>query len=334
MKSAFKDKFDIRKHFLSVQPDLDRIDSKLRQQIQAFEPSIAGYVEYAIENGGKRIRPALVVLSGKASGGAREEHLDLAVILELVHLATLVHDDILDHATLRRGVPTMKAKWGTEISVLLGDCLFAHALKLCTRFDDLHISRVISSASNEVCSGEIIQTQRRFDLKITVEEYLQTIRMKTGALFRVSTELAAYLNGMKDDDLTAFSGFGDSLGTAYQIYDDCLDLIGEENRVGKTLGTDLARGKLTLPVLHMLRQLSGIELERISEALLQGGNGCQDEITEKIRETGGYAYAARKARELLDQGDRSLGSVQSSKDVILLQDIARSFGGYLSKLAW
>jgi octaprenyl-diphosphate synthase len=332
MKPGLKDKFDIQRHFQSVRPDLERVDSKLRQQIAAFDPSIGGYVEYAIENSGKRIRPALVLLSGKGSGGCREDHLDLAVVLELVHLATLVHDDILDHATLRRGVPTMKAKWGTEISVLLGDCLFAHALKLCTRFDDLHIARVISGASNEVCTGEIIQTQRRFDLKISVEDYLQTIRMKTGALFRVSTELAAYLNGIKDEDLAAYRGFGDSLGTAYQIYDDCLDLIGEEDRVGKTLGTDLARGKLTLPVLHMLRQLSGAELEKISEALLQGGNGCQDEIIEKVRNSGGVAYAVRKARELLDQADRSLASVQATKDVSILRDIARSFSGHLSTM--
>lgn len=333
MKPTLKEKFQIQSYFDSVQPDLTRVDKKMLQQVQAFDPNISGYVEYAVDHSGKRIRPALVLLTARASGGSKEGHLDLCVILELVHLATLVHDDILDNAGLRRGMPTMKAKWGSEISVLLGDCLFAHALKLCTRFDDLHIARMISAASNEVCTGEIIQTQRRFDLQITMDEYLKTIRMKTGALFRVATELSAYLNDLRDDDLYAFRDFGDQLGTAYQIYDDCLDLLGEEESVGKTLGTDLVKGKLTLPVLHMLRQLSGDELERVSENLLQGESGDHAEIIERVHQSGGFSFAVRKAKELLAQADKSLGSVEGRKEVEILRSISKAFGTHLSALS-
>ncbi|MEM1157881.1 MAG: polyprenyl synthetase family protein [Verrucomicrobiota bacterium] len=332
MKPTLTEKFRIQSYFDSVQPDLARVDKKMTQQVKAFDPNISGYVEYAVEHSGKRIRPALVLLTAKASGGSSESHLDLAVILELVHLATLVHDDILDNAGIRRGMPTMKAKWGTEISVLLGDCLFAHALKLCTRFDDLHIARVIAAASNEVCTGEIIQTQRRFDLQITMDEYLKTIRMKTGALFRVATELSAYLNGLQDEDLQAFSDFGEQLGTAYQIYDDCLDLMGEEDQIGKTLGTDLVKGKLTLPVLHMLRQLSGEEREKVSENLLKGESGDHVEIVKRIHESGGFSFAVRKARELLAQADKSLESVEGQQEITVLRDISRAFGNHISTL--
>ncbi len=333
MKPTLKEKFEIQSFFDSVKPDLERADKKIVQQVQAFDPNISGYVEYAVEHGGKRIRPALVLLTARASGDCKEEHLDLAVILELVHLATLVHDDILDNAGLRRGMPTMKSKWGTEISVLLGDCLFAHALKLCTRFDDLHIARVISAASNEVCTGEIIQTQRRFDLQMSMDEYLKTIRMKTGALFRVSTELAAYLNQLKDEDLQAFTDFGDQLGTAYQIYDDCLDLLGEEQQIGKTLGTDLVKGKLTLPVLHMLRQLTGEEREKVSENLLKGEAGDHLEILQRVHDSGGFAFAVRKAKELLAQADKSLESVAGKKEVNVLRHISKAFGAHLSTLS-
>jgi len=332
MKPSLKEKFEIQRFFRAIETDLARVDQKILQQVEAFDPAITGYVEYCLKNGGKRIRPALVLLSGRASGECGPRHLELAVILELVHLATLVHDDILDNASLRRGVPTMKAKWGTEISVLLGDCLFAHALKLCTRFDDLHIARVIASASNEVCTGEIIQTQRRFDLKGSVDDYLNTIRMKTGALFRTSTELAAYLNGCQDEDLRAFRNFGEQLGTAYQIYDDCLDLTGDESKAGKTLGTDLIKGKLTLPVLHMIRQLPENQLENVSKQLLQNDVDNHDELIEAIRSSGGLAFAVRKARELLESANRSLQSVTASPDLDALSQLTTAFSRHLSSL--
>ncbi|MGF1678329.1 MAG: polyprenyl synthetase family protein [Candidatus Methylacidiphilales bacterium] len=332
MKITFKEKFEIKSHFEPILSDLAKVDQKLYQQIQAFDPRISGYVEYAVENGGKRIRPALVLLAARATGGIRPIHHELSVIVELVHLATLVHDDILDHAGLRRGMPTMRAKWGPEISVLLGDCLFAQALKLCTRFEDMEVSRAIATAANEVCTGEIIQTQRRFDLNISLEEYLNTIRMKTGALFRVSMELSAYLNGIRNEELQVFRDYGDALGTAYQIYDDCLDLMGDESAIGKTLGTDLARGKLTLPVLHMLRQLNGSELESVSETLLKADAESLPDLLERIHSSGGFAYSIRKARELLNQAEKSLQLVEPRTHLDALVSLSKSFSSHLGTL--
>ena len=192
---SLSQKLDLREHLATIKPDLDKIEERLRFQVQDFDPGISGYVSYALDSNGKRIRPALVLLAAHASGKSTPQHIDLAVVVELIHLATLVHDDIMDGASKRRGKPTAFAKWGAEISVLLGDCLFCHALKLSAAFEDRSIMRSIADASNEVCSGEMLQTQRRFDLKLSIPEYIKIISMKTGALFRISTELAAVVNG-------------------------------------------------------------------------------------------------------------------------------------------
>src|SRR5271154_6726756 len=263
-------KLDLRRHLAVIKPDLDQIEERLRFQVQEFDPGISGYVSYALDGNGKRIRPALVLLAAHASGKSTPSHLDLAIIVELIHLATLVHDDIMDGAAKRRGKPTAFAKWGAELSVLLGDCLFCHALKLSSNFSDQSISRMIADAANEVCSGEILQTQRRFDLKLSIPEYLKIISMKTGALFRISTELAAVLNQCRPDEVQALHNYGEFLGIAYQIYEDCLDLVGTEGATGKTVGTDLAKGKLTLPLLHVLAQANATEQSRLHHIILHG----------------------------------------------------------------
>src|SRR6266704_6540037 len=175
----------------STDPFLSAVARRLAGQIDEFDPQIAAYAEYALTNQGKQLRPALVALSAGATGRINDTHVLAAVIVEMVHLATLVHDDVMDEAEIRRGQPTLAANWGNEIAVLLGDCLFAHALRLAASFPTTEVCRRVSEATNTVCSGEIVQTQRRFDLGLTVEQYLDIINMKTGALFAVSCELGA-----------------------------------------------------------------------------------------------------------------------------------------------
>ncbi|MEO5754074.1 MAG: polyprenyl synthetase family protein, partial [Chthoniobacterales bacterium] len=238
--------------FEPVQTQLEEVDRRIAAQTAEFDPAIEGYVAYAIGGGGKRLRPLLALLSGGATGTLVSGHLDLAVIVELIHLATLVHDDIMDEAERRRSQPTVNARWGNSLSVLLGDVLFAHALNLATDFDDTNISRTIARTATEVCSGEMIQTQRRFDLQLSRDDYFRIIEMKTGSLFACAAELGAVISGAPDEDVARFKSFGAKIGTAYQIYDDCLDIAGTEAETGKTLGTDLRKGKLTLPVLILL----------------------------------------------------------------------------------
>ena len=248
--------------FEPVQTQLDEVDRRITAQTAAFDPAIEGYVAYAIGGGGKRLRPLLALLSGGATGSLTSGHLDLAVIVELIHLATLVHDDIMDEAERRRSQPTVNARWGNSLSVLLGDVLFAHALNLATDFEDTHISRTIARTATEVCSGEMIQTQRRFDLQLSREEYFRIIGMKTGSLFACAAELGAVISGAPEEHVARLKSFGAKIGTAYQIYDDCLDIAGTEAETGKTLGTDLRKGKLTLPVLTLLESASAFDRER------------------------------------------------------------------------
>jgi octaprenyl-diphosphate synthase len=253
-----------------VQPHLDEVSRRIAKQTEAFDPAIEGYVSYALDSGGKRLRPLVALLAGAATGRLTNEHLDLAVIVELIHLATLIHDDIIDDAERRRSQPTLNARWGNALSVLLGDSLFAHALDLSTRFDNADVSRAIARATRDVCSGEIIQTQRRFDLHLAIEEYFRIIELKTATLFTVAAELGARLNTAPISQVEALANFGRHLGAAYQIYDDCIDLAGCESATGKTLGTDLRKGKMTLPMLQMLRQASAIDKERYCQLILEG----------------------------------------------------------------
>ena len=251
-----------------VQPHLERVEMRIAEQAAAFDPAIEGYVVYAVGSRGKRLRPLLALLAGGATGKINSGHVDLAVIVELIHIATLVHDDVMDEAERRRAQPTANARWGNSLSVLLGDCLFAHALTLSTNFDNADISRAIARTAATVCSGEMIQTQRRFDLNLTVQDYLRVVEMKTGSLFSAAAELAALISEAEPNVIETFKNFGVQVGTAYQIYDDCIDLAGSESATGKTLGTDLRKGKFTLPVLIFLRSASEFERERCCQLVL------------------------------------------------------------------
>jgi octaprenyl-diphosphate synthase len=257
-----------------VQPYLEQVEARIAQQTAAFDPAIEGYVVYAVGSRGKRLRPLLALLAGGATGRIDPGHIDLAVIVELIHIATLVHDDVMDEAEKRRSQPTSNARWGNSLSVLLGDCLFAHALTLSTNFENSDISRAIARTAATVCSGEMIQTQRRFDLNLTVDDYLRIVQMKTGSLFSAAAELAAVISEADPKVIGIFKEFGFQIGTAYQIYDDCVDLAGTESVTGKTLGTDLRKGKFTLPVLIFLRSASEFERERC----------CQLVLDEKVEE--------------------------------------------------
>src|SRR5271170_7103906 len=233
----------------AVEPFRQKVALRLAAQTEEFEPQIAAFAQYALTAQGKQLRPMLVSLSGEALGKLNDAHLTVAVIIEMVHLATLVHDDIIDEAQLRRGRLTLPANWGNEVSVLLGDCLFAHALKLAASFPTPVICRAVSAATNTVCAGEILQSRSRGDFDVTREHYLKMLAMKTGELFALSCDLGGFLSDATPARREWLRQYGMALGTAYQLYDDCLDVLGSETAAGKSLGADLAKGKMTLPVI-------------------------------------------------------------------------------------
>lgn len=250
-----------------VEPFLDSVARRLVEQVVEFEPEIATYARYALANQGKQMRPALLALSAEAAGTRTADLVTLAAIVEMVHLATLVHDNIIDEARVRRGRPTLAVRSGNAVSVLLGDCLFAHALRLAATFPTPDVCRAVAAATLTVCSGETLQTLNEHRWELRREEYFRILRMKTGELFALSCELGGRYGGGGENATRALRAYGMALGTAYQVYDDCLDLYGRELDAGKSLGTDLAGGKPTLPVIVALERARGDDRVRLGALL-------------------------------------------------------------------
>jgi octaprenyl-diphosphate synthase len=315
---------NIKKSLELINAHLYSVEERIAQQARTFDPAVEPYVSYACESSGKRLRPALALLAGGATGEINSSHLDLAVVLELIHAATLVHDDIMDGAEKRRSQPTANAKWGNAISVLLGDCLFAHALKLSTSFPNGDISRRIASAASDVCSGEIIQTQRRFDLKLGVSDYFHIIEMKTAALFAAASELGAFINDAPPEIITAMKTFGLRFGAAYQVYDDCLDLAGSEEKAGKTLGTDIRKGKLTLPILHLLQSASPAEHHRYSEMILRSSDDDAHGLAEAAKSSGALDFAISTTERMLRDAQNQVSLLPSNKYSEALMGVSTS----------
>ncbi len=280
--------------FALLTPHLAELDRFLRGQIASFEPEIRAMADYCIDTSGKRIRPALVFLSGwRGPGVVTPDLVRVAAVVELVHLATLVHDDIMDEADLRRSRRTAAREFGPTAAVLLGDALFAHALHLATQFPTTEICAAVSDSTRKVCAGEIVQTLRRRSTNVTRADYQRVVELKTAELFRVSCFLGARLAGFEGGYVEATSRFGRHLGIAYQIYDDLVDFFGEEARMGKTLGTDLASGKLTLPLLVLLERLPAAERTTLT-AELAGESPPQLQLRlGQMRELGVFAAVSQ-----------------------------------------
>ncbi len=300
--------------FELVRPELERVEISIREQVRGFDPAIEPYVSYICNTSGKRIRPALAILVGGAAGGATGDHVKL-----------------IDGANTRRMVPTANAKWGNSLSVLLGDALFSHALTLATDFDSIDICRKVGNAAREVCQGEIIQTQRRFDLTFTKAEYFRVIGMKTGALFAAATGLAAKLSGLDAETEMMLYDYGMKLGTAYQIYDDCLDLVGSEEVVGKTLRTDLIKGKLTLPILNLLETASEAQRIKLNKRILDQEPLDLPVLLGIAEYEGAIESAVDTALDLLAQSRGDLAPLGDSIHADALSRITLFLAGLLEK---
>ncbi len=237
-----------------VDRDLERVTDRL---LACLKPPIARRVVYLITAGGKRLRPALVLLAGR-SGEHRAHHdalIDLAVAVELIHTATLIHDDIIDRSLMRRQQPTFHTRFGTERAVLMGDYLYATAFAILAQLDEPQVTTFMAEVCQQMSRGEFLEVERRFSVGITEAQYLEIVRDKTASLISACCYLGASLTGAKPQTVKRLSEFGWNFGMAFQIMDDCLDLIGEERQVGKTLRSDLDKGSLSLPVIYLARTL-------------------------------------------------------------------------------
>jgi octaprenyl-diphosphate synthase len=314
--------------FARLTEHMSALDDFLGEQLKAFEPEIRPMVEYCITASGKRIRPALVFLSGwRGPADISNDLVRVAAVVEMVHLATLVHDDIMDAATVRRSRQTATRAYGPTTAVLLGDALFAHALNVATRFPTADVCAAVSESTRRVCSGEIVQTLRRGTTDISLADYRRIIDLKTAELFFVSCRLGAQLAGFSSDFVSAAGKFGRHLGIAYQIYDDLADYFGDEAKIGKTLGTDLVSGKLTLPLIILAERLSPSERSSL-ELEVKGERAPLLSLRlQQMTELGVFEAVALEIDRELNSGSENLaGSVMESPAPLLLSlsDVLRS----------
>ena len=233
------------------------MNEELAGDLRPDEASLSALVAHVAGYRGKQLRPALVFLAGKMFDGMGSAHYTCAKVVELIHTATLVHDDILDGASVRRSGATINELHGNEVPVLLGDYIYALAFRMAVSLDDPTCARVFSSAVRVVCQGEITQCLHRGDLDWDEERYFKVIREKTASLYAAACRAGGHYAGADAAQQDALWAFGEDLGVAFQIIDDCLDLTGEESVVGKSLGSDLSLGKLTLPMIHLLANSGG-----------------------------------------------------------------------------
>ena len=273
------------------------LDDELRSDllpVQALCERLKGYR-------GKMLRPAMLLLTGQALGGVRDAHRTLAAVVELVHLATLVHDDVLDEADMRRRSPTVNAMNGNEAAVMLGDYLISHAFHLCSSLDSQHASRAIGRTTNTVCEGELMQIHHRGDFNLSEREYFEIIRRKTAALTGTSCALGAHYAGADADVTGALEKFGIDAGMAFQIMDDVLDLFGAEQKMGKTLGRDLELGKMTLPVIYCVSSGDARLRGQLLDLLDAGQSAPRDDLAAVLRSGGGLDYAVSTARDFVQR---------------------------------
>ena len=281
--------------YAPIQEQLRQVEEVFREVLHSRYPFVDDLVKYGFRLGGKRLRPALMLLSGLACGGLGSEHILLAAPVEMIHTATLIHDDVLDEATMRRHIDTVNARWDNETSVLLGDYLFARALCLASSLEDVFASRELHSASRDMCEGELRQVGSRGDYSLTEEQYYDIVRGKTAALTASCCRLGAHFSGADLQVENALTQYGLCLGVAFQIADDLLDVLGDEAKVGKSLGTDLLKQKSTLPIIRLLEQASPDVRNRLISRLNCSDNHRRDILRPYWESSDSIAYAHDKA---------------------------------------
>lgn len=295
-----------------IAQDLVEVERVFRDNLAAPSPGVARLLSHLGHYRGKRLRPALLLLIARACGSVRPAHHVLAAVVEMIHTATLVHDDVLDGANLRRHAATINAGWGSQFSILLGDYLFTHAFHLCSTLDDPRACRIIGEATNRVCSGELHQICERGNLDLGEDEYLAIIEAKTAELTSCCCRLGALFAGAEEETVERLADYGRCLGLAFQIADDLLDLVGEEDKAGKSLGTDLDQQKLTLPLIRLLSSIPAEESARIRQLLAQPGNHKRHALGDSLVESGALVYAREKAENYALRARRLLDGLAPS----------------------
>ncbi|HEY5799933.1 MAG TPA: octaprenyl diphosphate synthase [Burkholderiaceae bacterium] len=303
--------------FDPIAADMTAVNAVIRRQLYSDVSLVNQIGEYIIGAGGKRLRPVLVVLMANAHeirGAAKAEaHHKLAAIVEFIHTATLLHDDVVDESDLRRGRQTANALFGNGASVLVGDFLYSRAFQMMVGLDDIRIMRILADATNVIAEGEVLQLLNMHDPDVTEEQYLQVIRSKTAKLFEAAAQLGALAAGADEAAIEAAAEYGRSLGTAFQLIDDVLDYSGKQDEIGKTVGDDLREGKPTLPLIYLMQHGTDAQKELVRSCILQGDEQHFDEILAAITDCGALAYTRTQAETASARAIASLAALPDNQ---------------------
>jgi octaprenyl-diphosphate synthase len=291
---------------------MDSVNQVIRQRLHSDVSLVNQIAEYIIEAGGKRIRPALVLFFANAHGYRGNAHHELAAVVEFIHTATLLHDDVVDESALRRGRKTANALFGNAASVLVGDFLYSRAFQMMVSIGDMRVMRILADATNVIAEGEVLQLLNMHDPDVTEERYLQVIRSKTAKLFEAAAELGALIAGASDTEIEAAGEYGRSLGTAFQLIDDALDYSGNAADIGKNVGDDLREGKPTLPLIYLMRNGTQKQRELVRACIEKGDEEHFDAILAAITASGALEYTKRQAEKAAQSASASISYLTDS----------------------
>lgn len=300
--------------YAPIAAELAAAEDLLRSELSSDDPFVDRLVKHAFRLGGKRLRPALLLLAAKASGKVVRDHVVLAAVVEMIHTATLVHDDILDEADLRRHRETINATSGNEASVLVGDFLFTHAFYLASSLETTHACQMIGRATNIVCAGELRQIHGRGNFELSEAEYLSIIEAKTAELCACCCRLGAHYAGVSLACQDSLDRYGRNLGIAFQIADDLLDLVGHEISMGKSLGTDLEKQKMTLPLIRLLAESTPPERAEIIELLASNNRADRSQINLWLERSDALDYTREKACRYADAAREAIRHLSPSRE--------------------
>lgn len=299
--------------FAPIEAGMLAVNGVIRQQLHSDVALVNQIAEYIINAGGKRIRPALVLLMARAHGYQGEHHHSLAAIVEFIHTATLLHDDVVDESSMRRGRETANALFGNAASVLVGDFLYSRAFQMMVDIDSMRVMRILADATNVIAEGEVLQLLNMNDPDVDEARYVQVIRSKTAKLFEAAGELGAVIAGASETDIAAAARYGAALGTAFQLIDDALDYTGNAADIGKNVGDDLREGKPTLPLIWLMENGNERQRQLVRSCIENGDEQHFDEILAAITQSGAIEYTQRKAEQAAAEASAAISSLPASE---------------------